>query len=241
MIPEIPLVTPKEAQELAVAKLGRWVVQPATHTILEELEAEHVTIASLGNISQFIATPTRYTLKQKGRNLTRVGHQGQPHPAILCWFDGTIVGIMETSRIDTALEGSTISIVCPTGRPRPGEAMEAAALREAEEETGFRVGQITHLSLANRIAGSCHVRLRYHPFMAVLDPCQPSGYTPQPWEETLAVRFTPADWITMMLDGDILEEGAIGATMAAMGHSELLLQTFNEVCRSRATFTHRRR
>jgi len=75
--------------------------------------------------------------------------------------------------------------VLPGGGIEPGESPEAAACREAEEETGYKVSivrKIAEYTPSNRLSRFTH-----------LFELSPTGGAPSTGPETLAIQFFPLD------------------------------------------------
>jgi ADP-ribose pyrophosphatase YjhB (NUDIX family) len=75
----------------------------------------------------------------------------------------------------------------PGGHGRPGEAPEAALAREIREETGVDVE-------VGALVGS-YRRTGFHPHVALVYRCRPTGGAPRPSAETPVVRWWDPDAI----------------------------------------------
>ena len=120
------------------------------------------------------------------------------HPGavvILPWLEGERVCLLRNYRPSV---GETL-IELPAGTLEPPEPPEAAAVRELQEETGYRAGQWHKLAEFYPSPGVMNERM----FLFLAGQLTPGASRPQPDEqlETLVVPYRQAlDWV---LDGTI--------------------------------------
>ncbi len=109
----------------------------------------------------------------------------------------------------------------PGGRLETGEDLERAAVREAEEETGYRV----------RVAGPCYAYLTMHKGERTLAVSMACRVPPDPGEprldpaEALAWRWcTPGEWLELAEAGRSVWEKADVASATALARRLLDLE-----------------
>jgi len=91
----------------------------------------------------------------------------------------------------------------PAGRLEPGEAPEAAARRELEEETGLRAARWRELARFYAAPGFCSERLVL--FLAEgLEACGPERRAADPDEELEVVELTPSEVLARAGDAKTL-------------------------------------
>lgn len=107
-----------------------------------------------------------------------------------------------------ALERDTIEI--PAGGRNPGEDMETAAMRELEEETGYRAGKSTFLLSIRTTVAFCNERIDIY----VAEDLQPSCQHLDEDEYVEIQEFTLDELLTMIQEGKIQDAKTISAILA---------------------------
>jgi 8-oxo-dGTP diphosphatase len=108
--------------------------------------------------------------------------------AIVCWDDTYLVGVRQAGQ---ELAGYA---EFPGGKVREGEAAEAAAVRECEEETGLRVEVIEELGWVEHEYEFGGVRLAFflcRPCVGGGPPREPFAWVPR--SELTVAMFPPAN------------------------------------------------
>jgi ADP-ribose pyrophosphatase len=124
--------------------------------------------------------------------------------------DGDTVVLVRQYR--AAVEGELLEI--PAGKlDVDGEARDAAAARELEEEVGYRAGRLEKLAEFYNSAGYCDERSTV--FLALdLEPCEPSAQGVEERHMTIE-RVSLADVPAMVADGRLVDaKTIIGLTIA---------------------------
>ena len=131
------------------------------------------------------------------------------HPGaavILCELpDGRFVFVRQYRK---AIEQELLEVVA--GTLDPGETPEACALREVQEETGYRCASITHLGAAYPAPGYTEEKLHF--FHAMLDPEQ-GEQAPDDDEFVEPVILTRQVIVEMITSGQLEDAKSLTAWM----------------------------
>lgn len=107
-----------------------------------------------------------------------------------------------------------VSVEIPAGKLDPGEAPEDCAVRELEEETGFRAGKLVHLFSMKSTPGFSdeiiHVYAAFELTRGTADPDEDEFIT------AFSVSFPEA--LSMIRDGRITDGKSIAGIYAALDH-----------------------
>jgi ADP-ribose pyrophosphatase len=104
----------------------------------------------------------------------------------------------------------------PAGTLEPGEALEAAAARECEEEVGLAPGRLERLGAFYPTPGFCDELMTFYRCTELAAPA-PDSTAQRDADEVIEPRtFSPAEVRAMIARGDILDMKTVAA-MALLG------------------------
>src|SRR5207244_12464324 len=93
----------------------------------------------------------------------------------------------------------------PAGSIDPGEAAEAAALRECEEETKLAPGRVERLATMFPAPGYCDEEMLFFRATGLHDPASDSTHKPDEDEDITVHPTTVAEAKAMLARGDIVD------------------------------------
>lgn len=118
-----------------------------------------------------------------------------------------------------------VLIEVPGGNPKtPEDTPEFVALKELEEETGFRPGEIIVLGEEPMWFDPCSYKVGFYPVMA--KDCEKVGDQALDETEDMECVLIPLDeWINMIHSGAIRDSKTIAVTFLALPHLGINIKT----------------
>lgn len=180
-----------------------------------EIDSTQVKIGPWTRLTRQLAYANPYIRVHHDTVLTPAGTEGLYG---VVEFRGRAVGVVALFEDDTVLLVSQyrytlgqVSLELPEGGAKPGEDLAETALRELEEETGFRAGKIEHLlnlHTSNSItteSGALFLATELSEGVQQLEPT----------EDITVIRMRLSDAVDKIFSGDITDSLTVMGLLAA--------------------------